>query len=259
MDLKLAGKRVLITGGSKGLGLACARRFLAEGSKVAITSRSADNLAAARRELGGDVLAVACDCADEQAAARMVEEVEAKLGAIDVLVSSAGAARRCPPDELTPAKWRAAMDAKFFAYINVIDPVVKRMAARRSGVIVNLIGSGGKSAMPTHLAGGAANSALMLATAGLANAYARHGVRVVGINPGLTMTDRVRENMIVEARHLGMTYEEALAHNESRIPIGRYGEPDEIAAMTLVLASELTAFASGSTITMDGASTPTVM
>ena len=91
---------------------------------------------------------------------------------IDVLVNSAGAAKRTPPDELTPAAWRAAFDAKFFSYINVIDPMVKRMAARGGGVIVSVIGGGGKVASSTHLAGGAANAALMLATAGLGAAYA---------------------------------------------------------------------------------------
>ena len=85
-----------------------------------------------------------------------------------MLVNSAGAARRTPAEELTPAAYKAAMDAKFFSYINVIDPVVKRMAARGTGVVVNVIGNGGKVPSTVHIAGGAANAALMLATAGLA-------------------------------------------------------------------------------------------
>lgn len=96
----------------------------------------------------------------------MIDRVESRLGPIDVLVNSAGGARRTPPPELTPAAWREALDAKFFSYINVIDPLVKRMAGRE-GVVVSIIGAGGKMASATHLAGGSANAALMLATAGL--------------------------------------------------------------------------------------------
>src|SRR6185503_4199965 len=110
MDLDLQRKNVLVTGGSKGIGLACAKGFLAEGAKVAIVSRSEANLARARAELG-HVLTVAADLVDSHAAHAMVDQVEARLGPIDVLVNSAGAARRTAPDDLTPAVWRAAMDA----------------------------------------------------------------------------------------------------------------------------------------------------
>src|SRR5262245_38439826 len=227
MNLELTGKNVLITGGSKGIGLACARAFVAEGARVALISRSEANLAAARATLGTP-LTLAADLADAAAAGRAVERVEAELGPIDVLVNSAGAARRTPPDELTPAAWRAAMDAKYFTYINIIDPVVKRMAGRGRGVIVNIVGSGGKVAMPIHLPGGAANAALMLATVGLAHAYAPKGVRVVAINPGLTNTTRVDEGLRAEARLSGIGEEEALRRTVDRIPLGRLAEPEEI-------------------------------
>ena len=117
MDLDLAGKVVLVTGGSKGIGLACAQGFLAEAARVAIVSRSQHNLDQARGRLGG-----------------AVASAEQALGPIDVLVNSAGAARRTPLDDLTPEAWHAAMAAKYFTYIHVIDPVVKRMAARGVGV-----------------------------------------------------------------------------------------------------------------------------
>ena len=101
-----------------------------------------------------------------------------------MLVNSAGAARRYAPDDLDAAAWHAAMDAKFFSYIHPLDVVVKRMAARGRGAIVNIIGAGGKVANPVHLPGGAANAALMLATTGLAAAFGPKGVRINGINPG---------------------------------------------------------------------------
>src|SRR5262245_57204771 len=120
MDLRLERKNVLITGGSKGIGLACAQAFRAEGARVAIVSRSQDNLASAKKILG-DAYAIAADLTDAGAASAMVERVEKEFGPIDILVNSAGAARRTDADELTPHAWRAGMDAKYFSYIHVID------------------------------------------------------------------------------------------------------------------------------------------
>ncbi len=182
MELGLKSKVVLVTGGSKGIGFACALSFAAEGARIAICSRSRDNIDKATAQIKG-ALGVAADLVNAAAAERAIETVEERLGPIDILVNSAGAAKRTPPEELTPAIWREAFDAKFFSYINVIDPTVKRMAKRGSGVIVSIIGVGGKVASSTHLAGGSANAALMLATAGLGATYAGKGVRVVGVSP----------------------------------------------------------------------------
>jgi NAD(P)-dependent dehydrogenase (short-subunit alcohol dehydrogenase family) len=258
MNLSLDNKCVLITGGSRGIGLACAVAFAAEGARVALCSRNWANLDAAVVVVPS-ARGFAADLIDPTAAAAMVEQVEAAFGPIDILVNSAGAARRTPPDELTPAIWRAAMDAKYFSYINVIDPVVKRMASRGQGVIVNVIGVGGKVAAPTHLAGGAANAALMLATAGLATAYAPRGIRVVGVNPGLTETDRVSEGMASDARLAGITIEEARARGIARIPLGRMAAPEEVADAVVFLASDRARYITGVNITMDGATTPIVV
>ena len=183
MNLNLRGKLVVITGGSKGIGLACSRGFLQEGARVSLVARNEQTLAAAALSLADArpdaerlVATYACDLGDPQAAVQLVERVEQAHGPVDILVNSAGAARRSPPDELDSAKWHAAMQAKYFTYIHVMDPLVKRMAARGAGVIVNVVGAGGKVASPIHMPGGAANAALMLASAGLANAYAARGV-----------------------------------------------------------------------------------
>jgi NAD(P)-dependent dehydrogenase (short-subunit alcohol dehydrogenase family) len=258
MNLELTDKNVLITGGSKGIGFACAKAFIAEGARVALISRSEANLAAARAALG-TALVIAADLVDPSAAARAVERAETALGPIDVLVNSAGAARRTPPDELTPEAWRAAMDAKYFTYINAIDPVVKRMAGRGRGVIVNIVGSGGKVAIPIHLPGGAANAALMLATVGLAQVYAPAGIRVLAINPGLTNTTRVDEGLRAEARLSAISDEEARRRMVERIPLGRLAEPEEIASVAVFAASARASYLTGVVIAMDGASTPVVV
>src|SRR5271169_1751404 len=258
MELSLKGKVVLVTGGSKGIGLACATGFAAEGARIAICSRSRDNIDKASAEIKA-AFGVVADLVDAVAAERAIETVEDRLGPIDILVNSAGAAKRTPPDNLTPAVWREAFDAKFFSYINVIDPMVKRMAKRGGGVIVSVIGAGGRVASATHLAGGAANAALMLATAGLGATYARKGVRVVGVSPGLTETGRVAEGLAAEARLANIAVDEARRRSVERIPIGRMASPREIADTVLFLASAKASYITGVTLSMDGGQNPVVL
>jgi NAD(P)-dependent dehydrogenase (short-subunit alcohol dehydrogenase family) len=231
---------------------------MAEGAQVALVSRTLAHLDAAQAALG-EAFTWAADLRDPDVAGKMVNEVEARFGPIDILVNSAGAALRTAAEDLTPAAWHAAMDAKFFSYIHVIDPMVKRMAARGAGVIVNIIGQGGKVASPVHLAGGAANAALMLATAGLAHTYASRGVRVVGLNPGLTRTERMAEGMRVEAKRGGITEQQALEQAMARLAMGRLAEADEIARIAVFASSAHGTYLTGANISVDGASTPMVV
>jgi NAD(P)-dependent dehydrogenase (short-subunit alcohol dehydrogenase family) len=262
MNLELDGKVTLITGGSKGIGLACARAFSREGARVIIVSRSKDNLDAAKRALADDglsVTALSANLSDGAEAERVVNDSEAEVGPIAILVNSAGGAKRVTPQELSPDKWRTAMDAKFFTYMNAMDYVLPRMVARKSGVVVNIIGTGGKLASPIHLPGGAANAALMLATAGLASAYARRGVRVVGINPGPTKTERVAHSLAAEAKHEGVSEDEMLKRTMSRLPLGRLPEPHEIADLVVFAASERARLLTGAILSADAGATPTVV
>jgi len=262
MNLELGGKIVLITGGSKGIGLACAGAFHREGAKPVIVSRGQDNLDAAEAVLlkdGVAVAAYAADLSDGPATEQLVKQIEEKVGPIDVLINSAGGAKRVTPSELTPEKWRVAMDAKFFTYMNAMDYVLPRMVARKRGAVVNIIGTGGKIASPIHLPGGAANAALMLASAGLAAAWGREGVRVNVINPGATMTGRVQMSLDAESRLTGKSPDELLQINEQRIPLGRYAKPEEIADAAVFLASARASYITGASLTMDGALTPLVI
>jgi NAD(P)-dependent dehydrogenase (short-subunit alcohol dehydrogenase family) len=258
MKLNLENKVVLITGGSKGIGLSCAKLFADEGARVIICSRSQANIDAALAALPG-ARGFSADLSSDEEALKMVEDVEREFGRIDILVNSAGAAKRTAVNDLTPAVWRAAMDAKYFTYINVIDPVIKRMAARHSGVVINIIGNGGKTASPIHLAGGSANAALMLATVGLASAYADQGVRVIGLNPGLTETDRVSEGLKADAKQNELTEAEARDAAIRRIPLGRMATPEEVAQVAVFLSSSQASYVTGVIIGMDGAQTATVV
>ena len=186
----------------------------------------------------------------------MVAEVEQRLGLVDVLVNSAGAARRYLPEDLSAEAWHEAMNAKYFTYIHALDAVLPMMARRGKGVVVNVIGMGGKVATPIHLPGGAANSALMLATVGLANVYGPKGVRINAINPGATMTERLQEGIKLEAKTRSLSEEEVLVQRQARIPLKRCAAPEDIANLALFLASDKASYITGAIVPMDGGSNP---
>lgn len=245
----------LVTGASKGIGYACAKQLCACGAKVAIAARQHDDLQQARQALsrtGATVAAFAADLSDQSQATELVQRVERELGPIDVLINSAGAAQRFTVDELDGDGLLHGMQAKYFPGVWVLDPVIRLMASRGHGSIVNIIGQGGRHANPLHIAGGAANAALMLATVGYARAYAGQGVRVNGINPGLTKTGRLISGLETESRATGKSPDTLLKEKESTIPMGRLAEPEEVANVAVFLACDLASYVSGAIVPMDG-------
>jgi NAD(P)-dependent dehydrogenase (short-subunit alcohol dehydrogenase family) len=261
VDLELTGRHVLITGGSRGIGLACAEEFLREGCVVSLVGRDAGRLEEACAALGaeGRTRGFAADLTDPAAALRVIEQAEADGGPVDILVNAAGAPRLKPFAELEPQDWRHAMEAKFLPYINVMDPMVKRMGARGAGAVLSIVGMGGKMPITTHLPGGAANAALMLATAGLALAYAPKGVRINALNPSKISTGRLVEGVEADARQRNVPFETALKDATAHLPIGRLASPREVAAVVVFLCSPRAGYISGAIVSMDGASRPAVV
>lgn len=261
MDLGLERRLVVVTGASKGIGLACAEAFAREGAVVVGVSREPANLHQAQQQLvalGLQMQVQAADLKDSVAAQLLVECIENDHGPIDVLVNCAGAARRTAPDQLDAEALHAAMQAKYFTYMHAIDPVIRRMGERGHGSIVNVIGQGGRQANPLHIGGGSANAALMLATVGYARAYAAQGVRVNAINPGRARTGRFETDLETAAEASGRSREQVLAEQLSGIPIGRVAEPAEIADVAVFLASTRSSYVTGAIIPMDGGKTSTI-
>lgn len=262
MDLQLKNKHVLITGGSRGIGLACALEYAREGARVSLAGRQQQHLDSAHarllQETGVNAFCHRADLTDAAAAAELVARVE-QQAPVDILVNSAGAALRTPFAELQPANWQAAMQAKFFTYVNVMDPLIKLMGARGQGCVINVVGMGGKVPTLTHLAGGSANAALMLASAGLAAAYGPQGVRVNVVNPALTLTDRMAEGIRADARLRQLSEEEIVRQATARVPLGRLARPEDIADLVVFLSSPRAAYVTGAIVSVDGAASPMVV
>lgn len=249
MDLHLRDKHVLIAGGSRGIGRACVDAFLNEGARVSVISRN-------QTELPISVFHIIADLSDSTQAQSAVSLALKERGKIDVLVNCAGSARKTPPEEVTPEHFRKAMDSKFYTYINIIDPVVKEMAKEKSGTIVNVIGLGGKVAVPTHLPGGSANAALLLATAGYASVYIKKGIRINAVNPIATDTDLLQSSLEADAKINNITIEEARIAANSKTPLGRIVKPKEVADSVLFLSSSRASYINGTMLYIDGGMYP---
>ena len=259
MDLGLNGKFAIVTG-SRGIGHACARGLLAEGARIGLVARDPSALARIAGELASEfapdrVLHAAADLADPQAARQAYQALVASAGVPDILICSAGAAAFHAPEDIDAHEWRAAWEAKFLTVMNMVDIAKVDMLARGRGVIVNIIGTGGKLAMPLHLAGGAANAALMLATTGLGISLARSGVRVVGLNPAATETDRAVSARADYAHMMGISMEQLGAQQAASFPLGRPARPDEVADMAIYLASDRASYVTGTIVAVDGGQT----
>ena len=261
MEIEFTGQHVLVSGGSKGIGLACAKAFFKLGAKVTIVSRNLENLQLAMKELCGQdsdprLFAVQSNLSEADQALHALDAAQAHFGLVNILVNCSGAAKRVGPDDLNPAAWKASMEAKFYPYIHLMDPAIKRMALHGGGNIINVIGHGGKIAKAVHISGGAANAALMLASNGLAAAYANQGVRVNAINPGVTMTGRLEGLIEAQSKQSGKAKDVVLKEFTEDIPMGRLALPEEIAQVAVFLASPLASYVTANIITMDGAMYP---
>jgi short-subunit dehydrogenase len=191
----LRGKTVLITGGSRGLGLVMAREFVHQGARVAICARDPDELERARKELilrGGDVFSILCDLGDRSAVEQMVRTLQEEFGEIDVLVNNAGIISVGPVEEMTIDDFEEAMQTNYWAAVYTIMAVLPHMLERGKGRIVNIASIGGKISVPHLLPYSASKFALVGLSTGLHAEVAKDGIVVTTVCPGLMRTGSPR-------------------------------------------------------------------
>lgn len=253
MDLGLKDRRVLVTGGSKGIGLATAIAFGNEGANIVIAARDEAALDAAagkiREECGAEVEEFSTDLAED----RERERLFAAFPDIDVLVNNAGAIPGGGIRDLTMDRWREAWALKVFGYIHLCQLYVGAMKARQSGTIVNIIGMGGRAVRPDYICGAAGNAALIGFTNALGAETPRHNVRVFGINPSPTLTDRIVT--LSKARAKAQFGDETRWRellDESSLPFGRLKAPEEVGALAAMLCAPQVHYLSGTVVDMDG-------
>jgi NAD(P)-dependent dehydrogenase (short-subunit alcohol dehydrogenase family) len=240
MDLGLKGKSVLITGGSKGIGLACARTFAAEGCRVHLAARNRERLEAAKAQLSGAATVHAVDLRDGAA----LRELASACGDIDILVNNAGDIPGGTLESVDEATWRNAWELKVFAYINLTRYIYARMKARKAGIIVNIIGMAAEHPSFEYICGSTANAGLTAFTKALGKGMPDHGVRVLGVHPPSTRTERIVAVMKGAAK--------AKFGDENRYPelagTGAFGgmiDPEQVADVVAFLASARCAQISG--------------
>lgn len=251
MDLRLAGKSVLITGASKGIGLATARAFAAEGCNLHLAARSGEALDAIRRELT-TAHRVSVDVhVTDLGRSGNVAELGKRCANVDVLVNNAGEIPSGPIESLSEDDWRRGYDLKLFGYVMLTREIYAAMKARGSGVIVNDIGNSGENWDANYIAGSTANAALMAFTKALGGQSLDFGVRVVGVNPGPVETDRMVK--INKRRALDWYGDEGRWQElREKYPGGRPASPEEVADLIVFLASPRAAYITGTIVTIDG-------
>jgi len=251
MDLQLKGKSVLVTGGSKGIGLAVARAFAAEGCSLHLAAREQAPLSAAAQEVSkANAVGVTHHAIDLGRQGSAITLARA-CPDVDILVNNAGAIPGGDLDAIDETRWREAWDLKVFGYINLTREFYRRMRERGSGVIVNVIGLAGERMDAGYIAGSAGNASLMAFTRAAGSTSLDSGVRIVGVNPGAVRTERLIRLFKTRAeRLLGdvARWEELF----EKLPMKRAAQPEEVADLVVFLASARASYVSGTIVTIDG-------
>ncbi len=263
MELGLTGKIALVTGGSKGIGKGIARVLSAEGCRVAICSRTRDDIEATAAEItgetGNEVAAFVADLTRPEDAEAFIEGAVGHFGGVDILVNNAGAAPGGVIENLTEDDWAESLQLKFMGYVRCTKAVLPHMQRRGHGRIVNLIGNDGIKHSYWEIAPGAANAAGQNFTLSMAGRYGKDGISFVAVNPGPVRTERWDGLVKAMARDMNLSYDDADQLAPRSIPLGRIAEVEEVANLVTYLASDLAHFVNGTMIEIDGGQQKSLM
>ena len=258
MDLGLHGRVAIVGGASKGIGRATAMLLAAEGARVVLAARgqpAIDNAVADIHRLGGEAIGVACDMAKDDDIKRLVATTVERFGAIDIVVHNAGGPPLGRFEQHDDNAWQAAFEQNLMSVVRLTREALPHLRRSDQPRVITIT----STAVKEPIEGLILSNSVRLGTTGLAKTLSRElgasGITVNNVGPGLTLTDRIRPVLEAQARSEGRQFEEVRDERARRIPVGRMGEPEDVAAMIVFLASKQARQISGQTILVDGGAT----
>ncbi|MBL1211748.1 MAG: SDR family oxidoreductase [Ignavibacteriae bacterium] len=256
MDFHLAGKTVLITAGSMGIGRAAAEEFIKEGCKVAICSSNEKNLIKTveeiKKSLNVEPVWAVCDINNLNDIENTVKVVNNNYGEIDILVNNCGGPKPGYFEELNDKDWQDALDQVLLSAVRFTRLVIPGMINKGWGRIVNITSISVKQPIDNLILSNSLRSAVTAFAKTISNEYGKHNITVNNVAPGYTLTSRLYELAVARAKERQESHEHVLASMAADVPMKRLARPDEVASLIVYLASEQAGYITGTTIPVDG-------
>jgi NAD(P)-dependent dehydrogenase (short-subunit alcohol dehydrogenase family) len=259
MDIRLDGRSAIITGGSKGLGLALAQEYAASGADVAILARDPGTLAEAKQQIeagspGRKVAAISCDVAKAADIRRAYDQVMSEFGKVDIFVNNAGQSTRGPSETITDEMWQTDLDLKLFAQIRFSRLIFPQMKERRWGRIISVLNIGAKAPGPDSAPTSVSRAAQLAFTKVLSQEGAPHNVLANSLHVGVIVSDQIVRRHRREGANVSL--DDFIAQAGRGVPLGRMGRAEEFASIACFLASDAASYITGTSINVDGGRSP---
>lgn len=256
MDLGLRGKVAIVAASSKGMGKATAMGLAAEGARVTMLARTATDLEKAARKVieqcHAEVLAIPADVTSSEDVKRIVRDTVARWGTVNILVNNAGGPTPGVFDEVDDTKWQSAFELNLLSTVRLVREVLPHMRKAGGGAIINLQSTSVKMPIDTLILSNSIRPGVIGLAKSLSRELAKDKIRVNTVLPGIIMTDRQREMLTVWSQKQGKSFDEMKRLREQEIPLGRMGDPEEVANMIVFLASDRARYVTGVTVQVDG-------
>jgi len=260
MEVSLAGRSAIVTGGSKGLGLAIAQEFARSGADVAILARDQASLndakALIQKEAKGKVLAISCDVSKAGPIEAACAQANSEFGKVDIFVNNAGQSTRGPSETITDAQWQADLDLKLFAQIRFCRILMPQMKARKWGRVISVLNIGAKAPGADSAPTSVSRAAQMALTKAMSMEGAPHNVLVNSLHVGVIVSDQIVRRHAREGANVSL--DDFIAQAGKGVPMGRMGKAEEFANVATFLASDAAGYVTGCAINVDGGRSPVV-
>ena len=256
MDLGLKGKVAIVAASSKGMGKATAMGLAAEGARVTMLARSGADLEKAAQEVRekhrAEVLAIPADVTRDDDIKRVVRETVARWGTVNILVNNAGGPPPGSFDDMTDVQWQSAFELTLLSVVRMVREVLPHMRMAGGGAIINLQSTSVKTPIDNLILSNSIRSGVIGLAKSLSLELAKDKIRVNNVLPGLILTDRQQQVLTVWSQRLGKSLDETKRWREAEIPLGRIGDPEDVANMIVFLASDRAGYVTGVTVQVDG-------